>query len=120
MSTPETDAQRGTVIRRDDMELITKSDRFPERIRRLERALASGAYDGGGTTPPPTPAPGSYTHIQATPAATWNVSHGLGYYPNVAPVDSTNREFLADVTYVDVNNLVITLTAATAGKAYLS
>lgn len=61
-----------------------------------------------------------YVHDQATPATTWNVVHNLGFFPNVAPVDSINREFIADVTYTDVNNLVINLTAATAGKAYLS
>ena len=38
MSTPETDAQKGVIIRRDDMELLTRSDRVPDRLDRLERA----------------------------------------------------------------------------------
>lgn len=38
MSTPDV-TQHGQIIRKDDMELLTKSDRVPERIRRLERAL---------------------------------------------------------------------------------
>ena len=70
---------------------------------------------GGGPTTPT-----SYVHTQGTPATTWNVTHNLGFFPNVTAVDSVNREFIADVTYVDVNNLTITLTAATAGKAYVS
>ena len=73
-----------------------------------------------GPTGPAGPTGGVYVHNQATPATTWNVVHNLGIFPNVAPVDSLNREFVADVTYVDNNNLTITLTAATAGKAYVS
>lgn len=73
---------------------------------------STGGGGGGGVS--------AYTHIQATPATTWNVVHNLGYRPNVAPVDSLEREFMADITYVDDNSLTINLTAATAGKAYLS
>lgn len=73
-----------------------------------------GAGGGGGA------AGSSYVHNQATPAATWTISHGLGYFPNVAPVDSLGREFICDVTYVDTNTITLTLTAAVAGKAYVS
>ena len=38
MSTPDV-TTHGQIIRPDDMELLTKSDRIPERVRRLERAL---------------------------------------------------------------------------------
>ena len=36
------------VVRPDSMELLTKADRVPERLRRLENAAASGLLGGGG------------------------------------------------------------------------
>ena len=49
MSTPDI-TTHGQVIRPDDMELLTKSDRIPERIRRLERQLLESVP--GGALPP--------------------------------------------------------------------
>src|SRR5262245_20679409 len=78
--------------------------------------VAFGVSSGGGGST----GYGVYTHTQGVAASTWSVTHNLGYHPNVTPVDSLDREFIADVTYVDLNNLTITLTAQTAGKAYCS
>jgi hypothetical protein len=44
--------QHGQIIRKDDMELLTKADRVPERIRRLERQMLAGGGGGGGTADP--------------------------------------------------------------------
>ena len=38
------------VVRPDSMELLTKADRVPERLRRLENAAASGLLGGGGSS----------------------------------------------------------------------
>jgi len=78
--------------------------------------VVHGGMASGGAGP----VSGTYVHTQGTPATTWTVTHGLGYFPNVTAVDSLNRAFIADVTYASVNQLTITLTAATAGKAYVS
>ena len=56
----------GSVIRPDRMELITTSDRVPERLRRLENANSAGLSGGGGSLEvwigPDAPSPrGSYT-----------------------------------------------------------
>jgi len=95
------------------MHVVSGAGGTPSNNRDVLAIFVFGTSGGGG-------APSSYVHTQGTPATTWNVVHNLGFFPNVAAVDSLNREFIADVTYVDVNNLTITLTAATAGKAYVS
>lgn len=63
---------------------------------------------------------GSYTHDQATASATWTVVHNLGYYPNVAVVDSAGSEVIGEISYLDVNTVEITFANAFGGKAYLS
>jgi hypothetical protein len=76
----------------------------------------------GPQGPPGTPgsAPQAYTHDQASPSATWTIVHNLGYYPNVATVDSAGDEVEGLVTYADVNTVTIVFSAAFGGKAYLS
>lgn len=63
---------------------------------------------------------GSYVHTQSVPSATWNVIHGLGYYPNVSIVDSANTQVIGDVDYVDANTIILTFRGGFSGKAYLS
>lgn len=63
---------------------------------------------------------GSYTFTQAVPASTWNVTHSLGYFPNVSVVDSANSVVIGGIQHIDSNNLTLTFSAAFSGKAYLS
>jgi hypothetical protein len=76
----------------------------------------------GAEGPPGTPgsAPQAYVHDQVTPSATWNITHSLGYYPNVSVVDSGGDQVQGLVTYADINTVIIEFTAAFGGKAYLS
>lgn len=76
----------------------------------------------GEQGPPGTPgsAPQAYVHDQVTPAATWNISHSLGYYPNVSVVDSGGDQVQGLVAYADINTVTIEFTSAFGGKAYLS
>jgi len=76
----------------------------------------------GAQGPPGTPgsAPQAYVHDQVTPSNTWTVVHNLGYYPNVAVVDSGGDQVQGLVTYADVNTVVITFNGIFGGKAYLS
>lgn len=71
-------------------------------------------------TGPAGPSGSSYTHNQAVPAATWTVTHNLGYNPNVAIVDSSDRLVVGEVQYIDLNTLEVSFTAAFGGSAYLS
>lgn len=61
-----------------------------------------------------------YVHNQGAPSSTWNIGHNLSRFPSVTMVDSANTVVIGDVNYTDVNNLVITLSSAFAGKAFLN
>jgi len=61
-----------------------------------------------------------YTHNQNNAASTWNVTHNLNKHPSVSVVLSTGQQGIADVQYIDKNELTITLLAAQSGKAYLN
>lgn len=68
----------------------------------------------------PGSAPQAHVHVQDTPLALWTIVHNLGYYPNVAVVDTLQREVVGDVNYIDVNSVEVGFSAAFSGKAYLS
>lgn len=61
-----------------------------------------------------------YTHDQNTSSATWNVAHNLGKKPSVTVVDSGDTVLHGQIEYTDLNNLTITLSAPTSGKAYIN
>jgi hypothetical protein len=61
-----------------------------------------------------------FVYTQVSPAATWDIVHNLGYFPNVSIVDSGNNTLETDIHYVSANELQVLLSAATSGKAYLS
>ncbi len=63
---------------------------------------------------------GSYVHTQATPASDWIIPHNLGYYPNVHAEDSAGDDIEGDIVHDSVNQLTLSFSAATAGKAYCS
>lgn len=76
-----------------------------------------------GPAGPPGPsgsAPQAYTHDQAAPALIWEITHSLGYNPNVTVIDSAGTTQLGETVYVDANSLEIHFLAAFGGKAYLS
>lgn len=61
-----------------------------------------------------------YEHIQSTPATTWNISHNLGKKPSVTIQDNFGNNVIADVTYVNNNNLTINFITSVEGSAYLT
>lgn len=61
-----------------------------------------------------------YTHNQNNASATWNVTHNLNKHPSVSVVLSTGQQGIADVQYINKNELTITLLSAQSGKAYLN
>ena len=62
----------------------------------------------------------AYVHDQGVAAVTWTINHGLSFRPNVAIVDSGGSECEGDVQYTSATQVVVTFSAAFAGKAYLS
>lgn len=53
-------------------------------------------------------------------ADTWEIQHGLGYYPNATCIDSSGRVIEGEISYPDENTIVLRFIGATSGKAYLS
>lgn len=62
----------------------------------------------------------TYIHSQSIPSATWTISHGLGQFPSVTVVDSAGTVVVGGISYTDPNTIVVSFTAAFAGKAYLN
>lgn len=59
----------------------------------------------------------SYVHTQASPASTWNVTHGLGYRPSVELLDAGLSEIDGQVVHLSVNQLQVFFNTPTAGEA---
>jgi hypothetical protein len=75
-----------------------------------------------GPQGPPGSSTSFYEHHQATPAAIWDVPHGLGYNPGaVRVIDSGGNEWDPnEILYQNANSLQLAFTAAFGGIAYLS
>lgn len=56
---------------------------------------------------------------QATPAATWTISHGFGRLPITAVFDSDGAELLADIA-ASASSVTVTFAQPTAGSAVLA
>jgi hypothetical protein len=69
-------------------------------------------YGGGGDL--------TYEHVQSAASTTWNVAHNLKKKPSVSIADSADNILYGEINHTDLNNLVITLSAATSGKAYIN
>lgn len=61
-----------------------------------------------------------YTHEQQVDATQWNITHNLGYNPNVIVKDYGNTTIEGEVTYLTANTLRLNFTLAVSGYAYLS
>ena len=86
-------------------------------------------YAPGGPTGPPGPQgpPGpagsaaqTFVHNQDTPTESWVITHALPYLPNITIVDSAGSQIEGDIRYTSGTTITVTLSAATAGKAFLS
>lgn len=62
----------------------------------------------------------AYVFVQNTPSATWNISHGLDFIPNITVVDTAGSVVEGDYSYPNENTIIATFSGAFAGKAYLS
>jgi len=62
----------------------------------------------------------SYVHTQNSPSAVWTISHDLSKYPSVVLVDTEDNVIYGEVNYESNNTIIITLSAAISGKAFLN
>ena len=61
-----------------------------------------------------------YVHIQSVPSAVWNVTHGLGFTPNITVVDTAGTVVEGSYNYPNASTVVLTFIGAFSGRAYLS
>jgi len=76
---------------------------------------------GQNFAPGPPAFTGSFdkNYIQSfTVTDTVTVNHNLQKYPSVTVVSSAKHMIIGDVTYTDMNNLIVTFTAPFSGTVY--
>ena len=61
-----------------------------------------------------------HTHVQSSASTTWTVAHNLDKKPSVTIVDSADNVVIGQISHTNNNNLTITLSAPTSGKAYIN
>ena len=66
------------------------------------------------------PSTETFTFTQAVPAAVWTINHTLNKHPSISVVSTANQIVVGDASYTSTTQVVITFTAAFAGKAYLN
>ena len=105
-----------------------------ERTTETVVAIAEGGRGpagpvGTGVPGPPGPtgpaglsgaAAASYEHVQNAVSDTWTIVHNLGFRPNVTTFDSGGSVVEGDVSYLDLNTVIVRFTSAFAGGAYIS
>lgn len=62
----------------------------------------------------------AYMHIQENASATWSITHGLGFVPNITVVDTAGTVVEGSYNYPNANTVVLTFVGAFSGRAYLS
>ena len=61
-----------------------------------------------------------YVHIQENASATWSITHGLGFVPNITVVDTAGTVVEGSYNYPNSNTVVLTFVGGFSGRAYLS
>ena len=57
---------------------------------------------------------------QGAAATTWDITHNLGKFPSITVIDTGNTVVAGEYNYVNNNRVILTFSAAFAGKAYLN
>jgi len=53
-------------------------------------------------------------------ATTWNIQHNLGKFPSITVIDTGDTVVTGEYNYTSNTNVILTFSAAFAGKAYLN
>lgn len=61
-----------------------------------------------------------YEFTQLEASDEWFIEHNLGKHPSVTVVDSGESVVVGDVTYINLNSLIINFASEFSGKAYLN
>lgn len=85
----------------------------PENADVLENWQKIIIDDGTGTGD-------TYLHIQGILADEWVINHNMGKLPSVTVMDTTSRVVMANIEYIDNNNLKISFNEPFKGRATLN
>jgi hypothetical protein len=61
-----------------------------------------------------------YVHIQSVPSSVWNITHGLGFTPNITVVDTAGTVVEGSYNYPNSSTVILSFIGAFSGRAYLS
>lgn len=62
----------------------------------------------------------SYTYEKQINTLIWNITHNLGFKPNIIVMDYGSNQVECDIEYVNENSVKLTFSEAVSGYAYLS
>jgi hypothetical protein len=62
----------------------------------------------------------TYIFIQNSAEPIWMINHNLNKIPSVTVIDSAGSIVIGEITYVDMNNIIVTFSGAFSGKALLN
>ena len=62
----------------------------------------------------------TFIFTQNAPSTTWNIQHNLGKFPSITVIDTGDTVVTGEYNYTSNNNVILTFSAAFAGKAYLN
>ena len=62
----------------------------------------------------------NFVFNQAVASSTWTIQHNLNKFPSVTSVNINDFEMFGEVEFIDLNNLTITFTGASSGRAFIN
>jgi hypothetical protein len=62
----------------------------------------------------------SFIFEQQVPSSTWTIAHSLGKFPSVVVIDSAGTIVVGEISYTNLNQIVLNFSSGFSGKAYLN
>lgn len=62
----------------------------------------------------------TYIHTQSVESDTWNITHNMDKYPSVVIIDNDGKAVMADIYYINLNEVRLNFNQPTSGKAALN
>ena len=62
----------------------------------------------------------NFVYVQASPSATWVITHNLNKYCSVTVVDSADNVVFGEVLYNSLNQVTLTFSGAFSGEAFFN
>ena len=75
---------------------------------------------GAGIVWDDSPQSATFIFTQGVAATTWNITHNLGKFPSITVIDTGNTVVVGEYNYTSNKTVILTFSAAFAGKAYLN